>query len=75
MVREEGPVATRDVTAEPGGQPDAWKKRHGREWRRHRDRHGMTWLERKARSERYCVGTSGASGAGPETWRWAPRAA
>jgi hypothetical protein len=40
---------------EAGGQPMATKKRWGRRWRAKRDRHGVSWWERKVRSERYCV--------------------
>ena len=37
----------------------AAKKRHGRGWRRRRDRGGTPWARRKALSAAYCGGSVG----------------
>ena len=39
-----------------GGFPKSAKRRHGRRWIAKRNRHGLTWADRKARSATYCAG-------------------
>jgi hypothetical protein len=44
-----------------GGNPKAPKRVHGRGWLLKRARNGLSWQQRKARSQRYCAPIQRAS--------------